>query len=408
MSRVPAPSSPALGRFAAHPAMLSAVVLVAILLSAMTLRAPLTSVSVLLDGIRVDLALGHAGAGLLNAIPTFCMGLFAFFGAHLVMRLGLERSIAAAVGLIALATALRGTGGFGAVFIGSTLIGIGIAFAQSLIPALIKQQFPGRTAQVNGFYTAAMHTGAALGAASSVPLAGWLGGWPAALGVWALVAGLALVFWAPLIRQRAARPNGLAPVRLPWREPLAWRLTAFFALSSSVYFCVVTWVAPLYGELGYAPAAAGLVLTLLTGAQIVGSLIIPSLAQRTYDRRPWLAVNLAAIGIGALGAALIPETLSLLWALLMGIGLGGLFPLTLTLPLDYSADARAAGRLNAMMFGVGLTVAGFSPYLAGGLREASGGYAVPFLVLTGLVGLMAPLVFSFRPGRPTAVPGEGR
>jgi cyanate permease len=41
----------------------------------------------------------------------------------------------------------------------------------------------------------------------------------------------------------------------------------------------------------------------------------------------------------------------------LGLGIGGLFPLSLTLPLDYSADAEEAARLTAMTFFVGYLLA---------------------------------------------------
>ena len=171
----------------------------------------------------------------------------------------------------------------------------------------------------------------------------------------------------------------------------------FFAVSSCVYFSAITWVAPLYNQLGYSPQSAGVLLSVLTGTHILGSLIISPLAQRRRDRRPWLVLNMVMVGGGALGLALIPTLGSWLWVILMGVGLGGMFPLILTLPLDNTQGSYSAGRLNAMMFGVGMTIAGGSPYAAGWLRDLSQGYTVPFLTLTVLVIVMALIAAGFRP-----------
>ena len=370
----------------------------AIMLTAMNLRLPLTSVSVLLESIQTDMGLGHAAAGALNAIPTFCMGIFALMGARLASKLGLERAIGVAVGLIGLASLMRATSELWALFLGTTLIGIGIAFAQSLIPALIKQNFPARAPEMNGYLTATMHAGAAAGATASVPIASVLGGWEPALGVWGLPALAATLLWLPWFwatDQTASPPQHSG---LPWRDAMAWRITAFFAVSSCVYFCAITWVAPLYNELGYAPQSAGMLLGVLTGTQILASLIIPVLAQRSgRDRRPWLMFNMLLLGSGALGMALIPASGSWLWVVLMGIGLGGTFPLLLTLPLDYTQDPYSAGRLNAMMFGVGMIIAGGSPYAAGLLRDLTQGFTVPFLTMAAFVVAMAPIALGFRP-----------
>lgn len=379
-----------------------ALTFAAIMLTATNLRVPLTSVSVLLDNIQTDLSLGHASAGALNAIPSFCMGIFALMGAQLARTLGLERAIGASIGLIGLASMVRATSEVWALFLGTLLIGIGIAFAQSLTPALIKQNFPTRAPEMNGYFTAAMHAGAALGAATSVPLASGLGGWEAALGVWSLPALAATLLWLPWLWSRNQTVAPSQHLSLPWRDPMAWRITAFFSLSSCVYFSAITWIAPLFNELDYAPQSAGLLLSVLTGTQIIGSLIIPRLAQRRRDRRPWLIFSMVMQGSGALGLALIPALGSWLWVVLMGIGLGGMFPLILTLPLDYTRDAYAAGRMNAMMFGVGMTIAGGSPYLAGLLRDLSQGFTIPFLALTALVVALAPIASGFRPSKAVA------
>ena len=234
-------------------------------------------------------------------------------------------------------------------------------------------------------------------AEASVPIAAALGGWEAALGVWGVPALAATLLWLPWFRARDQTVSPSERLGLPWRDPKAWRITVFFAVSSCVYFSAITWVAPLYNELGYSPQSAGVLLSVLTGTHILGSLIISPLAQRRRDRRPWLVLNMVMVGGGALGLALIPTLGSWLWVILMGVGLGGMFPLILTLPLDNTQGSYSAGRLNAMMFGVGMTIAGGSPYAAGWLRDLSQGYTVPFLTLTVLVIVMALIAAGFRP-----------
>jgi CP family cyanate transporter-like MFS transporter len=87
----------------------------------------------------------------------------------------------------------------------------------------------------------------------------------------------------------------------------------------------------------------------------------------------------------------------LAWVVVLGLGIGGLFPLALTLPLDYSADADEAGRLTAMTFLLGYIVAAVGPVAVGALRDATGGYAVPFVTLAMLSVGMFFASFRFRP-----------
>ena len=87
------------------------------------------------------------------------------------------------------------------------------------------------------------------------------------------------------------------------------------------------------------------------------------------------------------------------WVVVLSLGIGGLFPLALTLPLDYSADAEEAGRLTTMAFFVGYIVAAVGPVAVGALRDATGGYAIPFGVLATISVIMLAASPRFRPPR---------
>ena len=87
------------------------------------------------------------------------------------------------------------------------------------------------------------------------------------------------------------------------------------------------------------------------------------------------------------------------WVVVLGLGIGGLFSLVLTLPLDYSADTDQAGRLTAMTFFVGYVVAAVRPLAVGARRDATGGYAFPFVALATLRLGMLAVSPRFRPRR---------
>jgi CP family cyanate transporter-like MFS transporter len=85
------------------------------------------------------------------------------------------------------------------------------------------------------------------------------------------------------------------------------------------------------------------------------------------------------------------------WAVALGIGAGGLFPLALTLPVDNSADAEEAGRMTAMTFFIGYILSALGPFVVGGLRDVTGSYLVPFIALAALGAGMLAVSFRFRP-----------
>jgi CP family cyanate transporter-like MFS transporter len=369
--------------------------LLGLFLAALNLRSGLASVPPLLETIRQDLGLGRAEAGLLTTIPVLCMSVFALTATRIREWIGAERGMLWALVLIGGATAGRSLGGAAlALFSATLLMGIGIAVAQTLIPAIVKETFSDRAAAVTGLYSVGINTGAALAAGATVPLEDLLGGsWPKALAAWSLLAAIAAVVWWPLARKghrdrkSSASPNADTRTPMPWRSRRAWLVCLFFGSMSCIFYSSLTWLAPLYRDQGFGEERAGLLLTLFTLVQIVAALGIPPLADRSEDRRPWLAISLVATAAGLIGVALAPlltPWAPWAWTTLLGLGIGVLFPLSLTLPLDNTDGTAAAGRLTAMMFFVGYLISALGPYVVGGLRDLSGDFGVPFLALAAL------------------------
>ncbi len=378
-----------------------ALLLVALVLVAMNLRPAVASVSPVLETIRQDLSLSRAAAGSLTTIPVLCMSAFALAAPRLAERVGAGRGVLWGLALVGAATALRLAGGAApALFAATFLIGAGVAVTQSLVPAVVKERFPERAVLVTGLYTVGINAGAALAAGTTAPLRSFLGGsWPDVLALWALpVAPAAVLWWACFRGERhPASTGGGASVSPPWGSGRAWLVALFFGGNSCVFWSTLTWLAPLYQDEGFAEGRAGLVLTVFAIAQTAASLVVPTLADRSRDRRPWLALSLAAVITGFLAVAIAPLAAPWAWAIVLGLGVGALFPLALTLPLDNAEDAAAAGRLSAMTFCVGYLLAAGAPAAIGALRDATGGFEAPFLALAALGSAMLVASAWFRP-----------
>lgn len=379
----------------------------------LSLRAPLASVPPLLQDIIRDTGISYAAAGLLTALPTLCMGIFAL-GAPLVMAgIGMVRGIFYALALIAVAVAARALAKDAMVlFIATIAMGIGIAVAQSLIPAFVRQHFAAQRALVTGLYVAAMNAAAAVAAGTAVPLAAAFHAWPAALAAPAIFAVFGLAAWLPVMRRgdRGTRNAGRSLPPLPWGESMVWLMAVFSGAGSILYYCALAWTAPIYVDLGWTPTHAGLLLTGMTVAQIAGSLVIPALANRRADRRRWLAVSLILLTIGFAGMAAAPLASPWSWAFVIGFGMGGIFPLALTLPIDFARDVEEAGRVTALMLGGGYIIAATGPFALGAIRDYQGSYSagVASLAVISLAMLGASAWFRSRPAADGAVPGTRR
>ena len=368
---------------------------------ALNLRPAIAAVPPLLDAIQADLGLSATGAGLLTALPVVCMGVFAPVGAALGRRVGREPAVSCALVLVASGTLVRGLGESVAPLYGGTLVaGIGIAMGGALLPGVVKAWFPARAGAVTGLYTAGLVTGAMLASAATVPLSHALGGgWPEAITAWGLLALAALAAWVPVTRRLRAAAEPPAPGRagLPWGSGVAWRITLYMGSQSLLYYAALTWLSPLYLDAGWSASRAGLLLGLFSLTQVFSALAIPALADRAGDHRPWVAlcVGVAAAMLAAIGLA--PTAAPWLWAALLGLGVGGMFALALTLLVRQASTPAAAARLSGMALLVGYLLAATGPVLAGAVYDAVGSYRAPFLLLAGIGAATLALGVSVRP-----------
>jgi MFS transporter, CP family, cyanate transporter len=369
------------------------LLLVAVVLLALNLRGPLAAVSPMLPELRSQLGLGGQTAGLLTTLPVLCFAAAAPLAAWLGRRIGLDRALLAGVVGIAAATALRSAGGVAVLFVGTVLLGVAVTVGNVLIPAVVKQRFPGRVGTVTGIYTAALIGGAAVTAAASVPLAGVVG-WRLGLGVWALLAAAAACVWIAAGRSRdtAAAAADFVPdaARGPvWRHRTAWAIAIFFGTQSMIYFAMTAWLPSLLIDTaGLGRRAAGVGLSVFQLAGIAGTLVAPPLAARMRRQRA-LTVGLAVLAALSLAGLLEAPSAWPLWAPAGGLAVGAALATATTLIVLRTRHATTTRRLSAMAQTVAYAIAAAGPVVVGGLYGATGSWTAPLILLIAVAGVMA-------------------
>ncbi len=377
-----------------------APLLAALFLAAVALRPQLVGVGPLLPSIQKDLGVSHAVAGLLGTIPVLCMGLFAPPAPFLSGRIGSRHAIAAALGLIgAFGIARALVPGAAGVVLLTFPVGIGMGLAGAMLPVAVKERFADRPGFATGVYTMGITIGSAVAAAVAVPLAHAAWGWRAPLLVFGAVSAALAALWLWLTRSepRHVRTD-LRPLRLPLRNPLAWRLVAAFFFMSSVFYGLNSWLPDAYVERGWSESSAGVLLAVLNTVTIPCGVLVAWAADHWGTRRLWLGGAAAVQLAGLLGIVLLPGA-GWLWAVLLGIAIGPLFPLTLTLPLDAAERPAEVAALAGMMLGLGYTLSASSPLLLGAVRDLSGGFDAVLWVLVGAAAVLVLLDSSFSPAR---------
>ena len=380
------------------------LLLLTLALVALNLRAVLTAIPPLTLDIQQATSWNDTTIGLLTTLPVIVMGVAALIVPWLAQRIGRPQTVWIALAVLVLASAGRLAAGIPVVlFVTAFLGGLGIALASGLVPALVREKLPDATGAATGLWTAAMFTGAALAAALTVPIALATGSWQWGLAVWALPAIIALVTWtlveAPYRRRPSDRAGGAISVRaLPWRQPLAWSLTAYLAINSLVFYTALAWIAPSLDERGWTTEEGGLLFGLFTASQIVAALLMPWLVQRLPGRRMVWAATVLVTSACLVSLAYTPGFLTVVVLFLFGFTNAGGFTIGLSMLSEFSPDAPSAARLTAMAFAVTYLLAAIGPTLAGALLDAAGSWSLVYVVLAVIGLLQIPALLPLRTG----------
>lgn len=379
-----------------------ALVLLTIVLVGLNLRPSMASIGVILSSMKADISLTFTMVSLLTMLPVFAMGIAMFVGISLARRVGDHRLISYSLVLIFFATFYRYyADDVMSLLVTAIIAGIGIALIQSVVPKIIKSRFPQSTELYMGVYVTAIMGGAALSASTSPFVGDYFSNWRIALSIWASLAVLGLVSWHAVkihigTNKREETNANISPPTF-YKNTRAWTLGVFFGLGTSAYTCVLAWLPPYYFDLGWGDKESGLILAFLTSVEVIAGLSIPTIASRNKDRRGILFFLLICIIIGFVGLITKPESLALLWASLLGLGIGGLFPMSLIVAMDHVDEPAHAGQLTAFVQGIGYMIAALSPLIAGYIKDTSASFTAAWGMLVIAAGLMLLIAYKFKP-----------
>ncbi|MFK3843631.1 MULTISPECIES: MFS transporter [Serratia] len=374
-----------------------------IMLVAANLRAALTSVGPLLEQIQQQLSLSATAAGLLNSLPLLLFAVLSPVTPGLAKRMGIERTLGMALLLLVIGIVLRSLPQHGMLWLGSVLIGAAIAFANVVLPTLVKRDFPQRAAAMIAGYAAVMSLVAATASGLAVPLAAMNDlGWRFSLLCWSLPALLALIIWLPQLRRPATAVSsttpGVQPIpsRSPWGSALGWQVALFMGLQSITFYTIIGWFSAFAASHGTSPQQAGFELFIYQLVAIAANFVMVFILPRARDQRTIALCSSLLIFTGVAGLLLRPEN-SLVWLIFAGLGAGSSLVLALSFFGLRSSHHHQATQLSGMAQSVGYLLAALGPTLFGLLHDLTQGWQLPLAILLGLTLLQ--VLFGMLAGR---------
>ncbi|GAA0971732.1 CynX/NimT family MFS transporter [Streptomyces asiaticus] len=394
------------------------------MLAALNLRPAVTSLGPLLEEVRDDLGMSGTVAGVLTSVPAACFALFGLTAPRLARRWGPGAIVCAGLAAIATGLLLRPFAGGTVVFLAASALALaGIAVSNILMPVIVKRWFPDRVGAMTGLYSMGLSLGTAAAAAATVPMTDALGGsWRSGLGVWALLAAVALVPWLFLARAGASGPEAggtdtdasaaaetaAAPADAPavriTRSPLAWAMAVFFGFQATAAYISMGWMPQIFRDAGVSASTSGLLLAVMMAMGVPLAFVLPRIAARLRHQGV-LVVILGVFGLtGYAGLWLAPAEGAWAWAVLLGIA-NCAFPLALTMIGMRTRTHAGVVRLSAFAQSVGYLLSIPGPLLVGVLYQHSGGWGQPLALMAGF--MVPQIVAGVLAGRDRHLEDEG-
>lgn len=373
------------------------LLLLGILMIATTLRVTFTGAAPLLDMVRDALSLSTAQIGILTTLPLLAFAVVSPLAAGIARRFGTERSLFGALLIICTGIALRSAGHAAFLYIGTAIIGCGIAMGNVLLPSLLKRDFPGQVAKLTGAYSLTMGVAAALGSVMVVPIALHGFGWSGAMLSLMVFPLLALIVWLPQLGSSTVMNLSGNPAlhsRGIWSSPLAWQVTLYLGINSLVYYVIIGWLPSILISHGYNEAEAGSIHGILQLATAIPGLFVGLILSRLKDQRGIAALMALLWCMATLGLWLLPA-FSIFWVSLGGFGSGAAMILGLSFIGMRTGSAHQAAALSGMAQCVGYLLAAFGPPVMGKIHDVTGSWAIPLLgcallsVVMGVFGAYA-------------------
>lgn len=384
---------------------LKLLLLVAVLLLSANLRAPLTSVGVLLPAINDDLQLSAFATSIIAILPLLAFSFASLFAAPVSTKIGLNQTIVYALIVITVGIIFRSLGSSTLLFTGILLIGIGIAFGNVLAPVFIKASFPLQVGIVTALYTVSMNIFGALSSAVSAPIAKATN-YNISLAVIGIVTIITLIIWIIVLQKdkEVEAPHPIAMTSSIWRSPLAWQITLFMGGQSVIFYSLINFLPIILKEQHIPVEVTGGYLTVLQIAIIIFTFIIPMIAANMAHQVYLGCINGLLFIAGIAGMIYGDVKYMLVYILFIGVALGisfGLVNLFFSLKTEYTHTAK---QLSGMAQSIGYLFAALSLLIFGVIHDYTHNWSHSLYFL--LADALLMLIVGILAGRKHTIEGH--
>ena len=349
----------------------------------------LFSYSPLVPSISAELTLTNAEAGFLFSVSILTLMVFRIPWGILFDRKGFKTTMTMALLLMGVFGLARGFAvDYVSLLVAQFFLGVGLSGVIPAVPRLVSCWFP---REKIGLATGICLTGFPIGdfvALSFTPLlVGIFGGFRMVFqvyGAWCLL--LVALWWR--FAHETETSNRTSPKTSLKSEfakllqnRMVWVLTGLYFCAGGCYDTLLVWLPTVMQSRGLDAFSASLVASMLPAGFLVSAIVVGAFSDRLGLRKPFVLVMGAASGPAVFLAGVTAGLPVYVTSFLAGLFTVGVLTIILAIPVEAPSLSLSLSSVFGIVASVGNLGSFVLPTLVGQLRDVSGTFLLPMLLL---------------------------
>jgi CP family cyanate transporter-like MFS transporter len=349
---------------------------VLVILLGLMMRSPITTIPLMISDLARELKVSAGSLGILTTLPLVMFMLFSNFASNLLKKLGFKKSLITAIIVILLGSLLRLVVTMPTMILGTSLIGMGIAYLNVFMPSFVAAYFSDNIGIYTTLYTFAMMFGSAIFNVVTAPVMAQTGWWSMLVvllivPVLAVIVGLFTLKRVPeKINRSESQPEMPEENIRIWTNRKAWSFLLAFGCQSVLIYTFTAWMPSLMAYHHVNPGIVGVIMACFSLMGLPVSILLPQAlmrASRLGQQGMILSAGLA--GLIASGMLFVQDT-SATWfwlveSILLGYAVNMIFIFVMTMFAIKTASPYQTARLSGMAQAGGYFIAALGPSLYG-------------------------------------------
>ncbi|MBM7636323.1 CynX/NimT family MFS transporter [Streptococcus saliviloxodontae] len=371
-----------------------------IVLVGTVLRIPFTTIPTVLTDVAEGLSVPVSSLGILTSIPLIMFATCSSLAPKLAEKFGLEKLFTMVLLTMVVGSAMRVLN-LPLLYMGTMLLGAGIAMMNVLLPSIIQANQPDRVGPLTAIYTTSMGLASAIASSVAVPVV-LATSWKGLILILSAIVFVAFIIWLPNTKyNHYPKVNQTASSQNLWKNKKALALLVFGGLQSLMFYTALTWLPTMATQSGLSAEAAGLLASIYSLISLPFSIVVPNLTEKWHGKKRQISLGVVSL-CGVIGVSLLFfQNASfgywLMVNLLIGVAVSALFPYLLVIySLKTDTPAQTA-QLSGMVQSGGYLLAAFGPALLGLSYDYFGSWHLAvFIWLVLAIVMIAALFYTER------------